>query len=119
MTTSSVPLDYSTISTINTGDTITITSLPDSMYSYNNMSTGFSGVSLSNSISTLSISTGTYDMLETYTVSLPEDWVNQFPNWDRVKNMCKQYPSLEIALRNFETIYQLVKDDYDNPSPKK
>ena len=31
----------------------------------------------------------------------------------------KKYPALEIALRNFKTVYQLVKDDYDNPTPKK
>ena len=47
-----------------------------------------------------------------------EEWVDSFPDWDRVKDMCSKYPSLEIALRNFETIYKLVKDDYDNPTPK-
>jgi hypothetical protein len=47
------------------------------------------------------------------------EWNNCFPDWDRVQDMCKQYPSLEIALRNFQTIYKLVKDDYDNPTPKK
>jgi len=33
--------------------------------------------------------------------------------------MCKKYPGLEIALRNFRTVYTLVKDDYDNPKVKK
>jgi hypothetical protein len=47
------------------------------------------------------------------------EWDNCFPDWGRIQNMCKQYPSLEIALRNFQTIYKLVKDDYDNPTPKK
>jgi len=26
---------------------------------------------------------------------------------------------LEIALRNFQTVYTLVKDDYDNPKDEK
>jgi hypothetical protein len=52
-----------------------------------------------------------------WTVS--KEWVDAFPEWARVDKMCKEYPSLEIALRNFQTIYQLVKDDYDNPAPKK
>jgi hypothetical protein len=51
--------------------------------------------------------------------NLPEEWVGTFPEWDRVEDMCKKYPALEIALRNFKTVYQLVKDDYDNPTPKK
>ena len=51
--------------------------------------------------------------------NLPEEWVGTFPDWDRVDDMCKKYPALEIALRNFKTVYQLVKDDYDNPTPKK
>lgn len=46
---------------------------------------------------------------------LPEEWVDSFPEWSRVQDMCKQYPGLEIALRNFRTVYTLVKDDYDNP----
>ena len=52
-----------------------------------------------------------------WTVS--KEWVDAFPEWARVDKMCKEYPSLEIALRNFQTIYQLVKDDYDNPAHKK
>lgn len=49
----------------------------------------------------------------------PQEWVDSFPSWDKVQDMCKKYPGLEIALRNFQTIYTLVKDDYDNPTPKK
>lgn len=54
-----------------------------------------------------------------FTFAEPEEWVDGFPNWDRVKDMCDQYPGLEIAFRNFQTVYNLVKDDYDNPTPKK
>lgn len=44
-----------------------------------------------------------------------QEWVDSFPDWQRVQDMCKKYPGLEIALRNFQTVYTLVKDDYDNP----
>jgi len=69
----------------------------------------------SGSINTVSIDTNLWNT----SFNLPIDWVDAFPSWDKVQDMCKQYPSLEIALRNFQTIYQLVKDDYDNPAPKK
>jgi hypothetical protein len=54
-----------------------------------------------------------------FAFNIPEEWVGTFPDWSRVEDMCKKYPALEIALRNFKTVYQLVKDDYDNPTPKK
>lgn len=44
-----------------------------------------------------------------------EEWVDAFPDWQRIQDMCQKYPGLEIALRNFRTVYTLVKDDYDNP----
>jgi hypothetical protein len=48
-----------------------------------------------------------------------QEWVDSFPDWQRVQDMCKKYPGLDIALRNFQTIYTLVKDDYDNPKDEK
>lgn len=42
----------------------------------------------------------------------PEEWKNIFPNFEMVKEMCKQYPSLEIALNKFKEIYQIVEQDY-------
>jgi len=48
-----------------------------------------------------------------------EEWVDSFPDWNRIHDMRSKYPSLDIAMRNLETIYKLVKDDYDNPVPKK
>lgn len=47
-----------------------------------------------------------------------QEWIDSFPDWQRVQDMCKKYPGLEIALRNFQTVYTLVKDDYDNPKDK-
>ena len=54
-----------------------------------------------------------------YQINWPEEWVDSFPDWSRVEQMCSQYPALEIALRNFKTVYALVKDDYDNPKDEK
>ena len=71
---------------------------------------------------------GTYSTYASDTITIsggdfnwgsPEEWVDSFPEWQRVEDMCQKYPALEIALRNFKTIYNLVKDDYDNPTPKK
>jgi hypothetical protein len=47
------------------------------------------------------------------------EWVDAFPDWQRVQDMCQKYPGLEVALRNFQTVYTLVKDDYDNPKDEK
>jgi hypothetical protein len=129
-----VPTDYSITSS--SLDTITITSdygttIPSltttqlsalspggggNMYYTSGSISGSSFINTINVSSTISIDTGS--TWNTTTV-LPVDWVDSFPSWARVQDMCKQYPSLEIALRNFQTIYQLVKDDYDNPAPKK
>ena len=65
------------------------------------------------SINTISIDTNSF------TFNMPKEWIDSFPDWHRVEAMCKKYPGLEIAFRNFQTVYQLVKDDYDNPTPKK
>jgi len=48
-------------------------------------------------------------------IPFKETW----PDWFRVQNMRKQYPSLDKALTQLETIYNIVKDDYDNPTPKR
>jgi hypothetical protein len=48
-----------------------------------------------------------------------EEWVNAFPQWARIQEMCEQYPGLKIAFEKFKTTYKLVKDDYDHPKDKK
>jgi hypothetical protein len=70
-------------------------------------------------LTTTSIPSLTINDINPISFTWGKDFVDKFPEWNRIKSMCDQYPSLEIALRNFETIYQLVKDDYDNPTPKK
>jgi hypothetical protein len=104
-------LDTITIST-NTVDLSSFSTSNLSSYSYSNTGMGTITIGPITSIDGRDINWNT-------TINLPVDWVDTFPQWARVQDMCKQYPSLEIALRNFQTIYQLVKDDYDNPTPKK
>ncbi len=54
-----------------------------------------------------------------YSFNFPEEWRDAFPNWDRVQDMCKKYPGLKVAFDNFKVFYEMCKDDYDNPTPKK
>jgi hypothetical protein len=106
-------------------DTITISN----SYNYNTtcdygtitLTSGSVGIGTSMAGGTYTIGSGisSIDLNSNYTINYPEEWVNSFPDWDRVENMCKHYPGLEIALKNFRLIYELVKDDYDNPTPKK
>jgi hypothetical protein len=131
MSNSSQPQTYSTtlndigitaqeISTV-PSDTITLTG----SYSDSDIITLTSGLTYtySNSpavgLTTTSIPSLTINDINPISFNWGTDFVDKFPEWSRIKSMCDQYPSLEIALRNFETIYQLVKDDYDNPTPKK
>jgi hypothetical protein len=48
-----------------------------------------------------------------------QEWQHRFPDWSRVQDMCSKYPGLKIAFDNFKTFYEMCKDDYDNPTPKK
>ena len=120
MTTSSQP-PYSFNDFFNTDNTISITSGPTSgdiyidtnnMSSYN-ISAGAAGTYTINSSDTITLNTD-YQ----FSWGDAEEFVDAFPDWQRVQDMCKKYPGLEIALRNFQTVYTLVKDDYDNPKDK-
>lgn len=48
-----------------------------------------------------------------------EEWTNCFPDFDRIKKMCEQYPGLKIAYEKFATTYKLVKDHYDTPEDQR
>ena len=105
-------------------DTFTIELPPDLYTSTSYINTNMNTVSVSGSVG----AGGVYTISATDTITLnnyefnwgdSKEFVDSFPVWERVQDMCKKYPGLEIALRNFETVYKLVKDDYDNPTPKK
>ena len=132
MSDSSQPLNSlddltNTITILGSSGTDTITFSP-SIYSYQYDTMSSTSVGSISTISTSSPTTYTLSTSDNITISninssfgwtVSKEWIDAFPEWARVDDMCKQYPSLEIALRNFQTIYQLVKDDYDNPAPKK
>jgi hypothetical protein len=73
-------------------------------------------------LSGTSIGTIVVDDLSSYqniwTVS-NEEFINCFPTWDRIQDMCKEYPGLKIAYEKFVTTYKLVKDDYDTPKDQR
>jgi hypothetical protein len=47
------------------------------------------------------------------------DWVDTWPDFNKVKNMRVKYPALDKAMDKVISIYNMVKDDYDSPVPKK
>jgi len=115
------------ISSTDSFDNITIVLSDDTMAGNISIPT-YSGIG-SYSPSTITLTGGaagsTYNILTSDTITLnseynfnwgdAQEWIDSFPDWQRVQDMCKKYPGLEIALRNFQTVYTLVKDDYDNP----
>jgi hypothetical protein len=54
-----------------------------------------------------------------FTFNFPEDWIDCFPDWERIQKMCNEYPGLKIAFEKFKLTYNLVKDDYDTPEDKR
>ena len=54
-----------------------------------------------------------------FTFNLPEEWKDCLPPLSRVQDMCEKYPGLKVAFDNFKVFYEMCKDDYDNPTPKK
>lgn len=54
-----------------------------------------------------------------FKINLPEEWVDCFPDFKRIEDMCKEYPGLKIAYDQFKTVYALVRDDYDTPKDKR
>jgi hypothetical protein len=104
-----------TIASGSSCDTITI-SPSDMSYNYT-----VAGAPSTYSIGSSGISTITLNGIDAsnYSFNLPQEWIGCFPDWNRVEDMCKEYPGLKIAFENFKVFYEMVKDDYDNPTPKK
>jgi hypothetical protein len=92
-------------------------------YDINSNNVTFSGVGAqpTYSLGSSGISTITLNGIDasSYSFNLPQEWVGCFPDWDKVEDMCKEYPGLKIAFENFKVFYEMVKDDYNNPTPKK
>lgn len=47
------------------------------------------------------------------------EFIDAFPDYNKVQKMCEQYPGLRIAYEKFVTTYKLVKDDYDTPEDQR
>jgi len=86
----------------------------------------YTGAGISGSNGTISI--GSISSGATITLSgagngyewqMPTEWIDRFPDWDKVKKMCEEYPGLKIAFEKFETTYKLVVDHYDTPEDKR
>ena len=48
-----------------------------------------------------------------------QEFVDAFPDYNRIEKMCKEYPGLAIAFEKFKTTYKLVKDHYDTPADQR
>jgi hypothetical protein len=66
-------------------------------------------------------SIGTISSFDTsqFKIKLPEEWVDCFPDFNRIEKMCEQYPGLKLAYEKFVTTYKLVKEHYDTPEDQR
>ena len=104
----SITLNSDDIST----DTITITVDPQH-YAYDSMVGDISMYTNTLATDTITI-TGTGDLSEQYEIDFGDEWRTHFPDFNKVEEMCKEYPALEKAFEKFKTTYEMVKDDYDS-----
>lgn len=117
MSNTSQQTDYLTISASGLGystETITITSPSVDTIDLSSLSIGT--IDLNNTMYTSGSTISNIGPLAVDDIQIfgfGEDWKDQFPNWDQVKDMCDKYPGLQIAFDKFKTVYKLVKDDYD------
>jgi hypothetical protein len=113
--------DLSTITLTNFGSchtvsTLNISTLNNGCYTVPNNYT-YTSPQIS-TLSTASISSIGIDT-SNFTINLPEEWVNCFPDFKRIEKMCEEYPGLKIAYEKFKTVYKLVKDHYDTPEDQR
>ena len=92
--------DSSSIPALTTSDIITLTGSPYSSGSY----------TIGN-IETIDLSH--IDSFTSFTNFYKDEFDGRFPDYERVQEMCKEYPGLEIAYRKFKEVYKMVKEDYD------
>ena len=53
------------------------------------------------------------ESLTSFTNLYKEEFDGRFPDYDRIQEMCKEYPGLEIAYKKFKEVYKMVKEDYE------
>jgi len=59
------------------------------------------------------------DISTAFTWKLPEEFVDAFPDYAKVQQMCEEYPGLKLAYEKFVTTYKLVRDHYDTPEDQR
>jgi len=71
---------------------------------------------------TMSTGDGTFTLTSNDTITIDghntefnTDWIYNYNQIDpdKVERMCKQYPALEKVWRNFKSVYDMVKQDYE------
>lgn len=62
-----------------------------------------------NSITSNTISNTTW-----YTSTRGQEWIDDFPEWRTIQEMAIIYPAIAVAVKNLQTTYTLVKDDFTN-----
>ena len=108
---SAINIDELDLSGLLEDDTITINL--DNTYG---ASTTYWGDSISDiTISGASDSSYTIDTSTLTTDTIDINWIYNNMNIDpnEVERMCKEYPSLEKTWRNFKSVYDMVKQDYE------
>jgi hypothetical protein len=109
------PASCHQITTLSTNNTGTYTYSPSSWQ-------GSIAPLTASQISTVSINTGSNYSNGTINIGnlfSRNEWVDCFPDWDRIQKMCDEYPGLKIAFDQFKTVYKLVRDDYDTPEDQR
>ncbi len=91
------------IPALTSADIITLTGTPYNTY-------GSGSVTIGN-IETVDLSG--IESFTSFTNLYKEEFDGRFPDYEKVLDMCKEYPGLEIAYRKFKEVYKMVKEDYD------
>lgn len=112
MTQSNDNNDY--VFTLDGGETIDLSGIIDTTDDYTLDISSISSASMANNVYTI---TGSSDTITIGNTDINTDWVfdTGFNNINpsEVERMCKEYPALEKVWRNFKSVYDMVKQDYD------
>lgn len=108
--------------TINLNDTYGTTTTYLNNSTMNSVSGNSYSVTSGASYDTITISDGTYTLNSNSTDWIISDTINitgltsafdTYYNESEIEQMCKQYPALEKVWRNFKSVYDMVKQDFE------
>ena len=103
-----INIDELDLSGIMDDDTITI-NLDDT---YGTTTTYWAGDSM---VDTVSVNDGTFSISSGATDTIDISWIYDNMNIDpnQVEKMCEHYPGLEKVWRNFKSVYDMCKQDFE------